>query len=249
MQSLPTEIFPDRDALGRHVADLAASILRDTIAANGGARLVVATGSSQFEVLEHLVAAPGIDWRAVEGFHLDEYVGLPMTHPASFCGYLKRRFVDRVPLKSFAYLRGDLPPSDVIQDVGTRLLAAPIHLALVGIGENGHLAFNDPPADFQSTEPYKIVQLDEACRRQQVGEGWFENLDTVPRQAISMTIRQIMACQAILCTVPDARKSDAVARTLGDPISPDIPASILRQHPRATLCLDAAAAAKISGKA
>lgn len=232
-------------AMGRWVAARAAEDLRTAIARQGSATLVVATGASQFAVLENLVAQPDLDWARVEGFHLDEYVGLPPDHPASFCKYLRERFVDHVPLAEFHYLQGDREPHEIAAQVGQRIKHTTIDVALVGIGENGHLAFNDPPANFETLEPYLIVQLDEACRRQQVGEGWFKSLDEVPTQAISMSVQQIMKANKIYCSVPDQRKAEAVRRTLQDPVSPEIPASILRHHDGAVLVIDRAAASAL----
>lgn len=216
--------------------------MRQAVAQRGTARLIVATGSSQFEVLNALVQTDGIDWTAIDGFHLDEYVGLPSSHPASFCGYLKERFVNRVALRSFHYLDGLSDPSTVCDQAERAIRSAPIDLALIGIGENGHLAFNDPPADFETKRAYHVVQLDEACRLQQVGEGWFASLADVPTHAISMTISQILQAHRIVCSVPDSRKARAVADSIEGPVTPLVPASILRQHPRATIVLDRAAA-------
>lgn len=232
--------------MGAWVAKHAASDLRQAISEKGNANIVVATGASQFEVLKHLVNEPEIDWSKVTGFHLDEYVGLSSDHGASFCGYLRERFVDHVNLSHFHYLRGDLEPEVVINEVGNLLKGTQIDLALVGIGENGHLAFNDPPADFDTEEPYLVVELDEPCRMQQVGEGWFESLATVPTHAISMSVRQIMKAAKIYCSVPDERKAEAVRATLEDEISPVIPASILRRHSDVTLVIDKPAASKLS---
>lgn len=241
-----TIITADRDAMGRWVAARAAADLRTAIAANGSANLVIATGSSQFEVLSQLAAEKDVDWSKVTGFHLDEYVGLSPDHPASFCRYLKERFVDLVPIAEFHYLRGDADPDETIGRVGGLVRSSEIDVALVGIGENGHLAFNDPPADFKSEDPYLIVTLDEPCRMQQVGEGWFESLDDVPTRAISMSVRQILKAKKIYCSVPDARKADAVRGTLEEPVSPAIPASILREHGDTHLVIDEAAAGKLS---
>ncbi len=231
-------IASDRSELGKAAAAKGAAVLQRAIAERGQARLIVATGSSQFEVLDALVSTPGIDWTKVDGFHLDEYIGLPRTHVASFCGYLAKRFVDRVPLRSFQYLDGTADPKETCSLVGARLTSLPIDLAMVGIGENGHLAFNDPPADFETTVPYIVVNLDEACRKQQVGEGWFDDLAHVPKQAISMSIRQIMASRHIVCSVPDRRKAKAVVDSVEGPITPEVPASILQQHPSVDLILD-----------
>ncbi len=231
-------IASDRSELGKAAAAKGAAVLQRAIAERGQARLIVATGSSQFEVLDALVSTPGIDWTKVDGFHLDEYIGLPRTHVASFCGYLAKRFVDRVPLRSFQYLDGTSDPQETCRSVGAHLTSLPIDLAMVGIGENGHLAFNDPPADFETTVPYIVVNLDEACRKQQVGEGWFDDLAHVPKQAISMSIRQIMASRHIVCSVPDRRKAKAVVDSVEGPITPEVPASILQQHPSVDLILD-----------
>ena len=225
-------------AMGRDTATRAADILSQAIALHGEARLIVATGASQFSVLDQLTADVSVDWSCVDGFHLDEYVGLDDQHPASFCRYLWERFVSRVPLRSFTFLRGTAEPCKLLTEVGEKLTEKPIDLALVGIGENGHLAFNDPPADFETDSPYLIVKLDEACRQQQVGEGWFASLSEVPTEAFSMSIRQIMKSTAILCSVPDARKATAVQNTLEGDISPAIPASILREHPNVVINLD-----------
>lgn len=195
-------ITKDRAELGKTTGELAAGEIRNCLSQYDLCNLVVATGSSQFEVLESLIRQPGIDWTRVCGFHLDEYLGLAQFHAASFCGYLKERFVDRVPLKSFLYLDGTIPPAELRSSASTAMADKRIDLMLCGIGENGHLAFNDPPADFTTTEPYLIVDLDEACRRQQVGEGWFDNLEQVPTQAISMSIRQILKADVILCFGP-----------------------------------------------
>lgn len=232
--------------MGCWVAKHAASDLRQAISANGTANIVVATGASQFEVLGHLVREPDIDWSKVTGFHLDEYVGLSSDHGASFCGYLKERFVDHVDLASFHYLRGDVDPEITIRETGELVKSSRIDLALVGIGENGHLAFNDPPADFKTEDPYLVVELDEPCRLQQVGEGWFESLDSVPTHAISMSVHQILKAAKIYCSVPDKRKAEAVRATLEGPITPEVPASILREHPNSTLVIDKAAASRIS---
>ncbi len=241
-------ITQNRLDLGKFAATRAAEKLRQALLQNGRARLIVATGSSQFEVLDSLVNQPNIDWSRIDAFHLDEYLGLGISHPASFCGYLKSRFVDRVPLRSFHYLDGLGDPKIVCEQASELLNAAPIDVALVGIGENGHLAFNDPPADFATTAAYHIVDLDEACRRQQVGEGWFDKLSQVPVHAISMTIHQIMASQTIICSVPDSRKATAVSRTIQGSVTPDVPASILQQHANLTLVLDQASAGELSAQ-
>ena len=240
------KIAKNSQGVGNFSGALAAMHLRQLLQKQPRARLVVATGSSQFELLEHLTNAEDIDWPRVDGFHLDEYLGLDRAHPASFYGYLAKRFVDLVPIGSFHFLNGNSDVANVIAEATKCWSQAPIDLALIGIGENGHLAFNDPPADFQTTEVYHIVTLDEACRRQQVGEGWFPHLDYCPSQAISMTIHAILQSRKIICSVPDGRKADAVALTVDGPISPMVPASILQTHGDVTLVLDDSSAVKLS---
>ncbi|MFN0087990.1 MAG: glucosamine-6-phosphate deaminase [Blastocatellia bacterium] len=236
------KVFDDKIQLGESAAGHAAAVILDALAARGRARIIAATGASQFEFLGVLAARRDIDWTKVEMFHLDEYVGLPITHPASFRKYLRERFIGPAGITNHHLLDGEADPAEVCRRVGALISEAPIDAAFVGIGENGHLAFNDPPADFETTEPYIVVTLDEACRRQQVGEGWFAGLDDVPRQAISMTVRQIVAAREILCIVPDARKAEAVRNCLELEISPDYPASILRTHANTTVYLDPASA-------
>jgi glucosamine-6-phosphate deaminase len=236
-------VFETKQEMGAAAAEHAARLLREAILARGRAHAIAATGASQFEFLDALVASPGIEWERVTFFHLDEYVGLPDTHPASFRRYLRERLADRVHPGAFHFLEGDAAdPQAEAARVGAFLAAHPIDVAFVGIGENGHLAFNDPPADFQARAPYLVVTLDEACRRQQLGEGWFPRLEDVPRQAISMSIRRILASAAILCVVPDARKAQAVRDCLEGPVGPEHPASILQEHPRTTVYLDGPAA-------
>lgn len=241
-----TILASDPKAMGAWVAKRAAADLCAAIDARGHASLIVATGASQFEVLNALIGHSEVDWSCVTGFHLDEYVGLAPDHPASFCRYLQQRFVSQVPLAEFHWLRGDEDPQLAIQRVGERLSRVSVDVALVGIGENGHLAFNDPPADFDTQAPYLIVDLDQACREQQVGEGWFDSLDDVPRQAISMSVRQILLSQRIYCSVPDERKSTAVRDTIEGPMTPHVPASILQTHAATCLVIDRAAASKLS---
>ncbi len=235
------EVFPDKETLGRAAADRARSILRGALDKKARARLVAATGASQFVMLEHLTQSDGIDWSRVELFHLDEYVGLSADHPASFRRYLNERIVRPVHPAVFHEIRGDsADPNAECNKLAALLDAEPIDLALVGIGENGHLAFNDPPADFDANSSYLIVDLDEACRRQQVGEGWFRSVDEVPTQAISMSIPAILKARHIVCTVPDLRKAEAVHDCLGPnrPVDPKHPASILQTHADTWVFLD-----------
>ncbi len=239
-------VTEDRAAMGHWVAEQAANELKSAIDRVGEARLVIATGASQFEVLDTLAQRADVDWSRVTGFHLDEYIGISDQHPASFCRYLRERFVSKLPLKDFHYLSGEGDPRETIRRVGAKLLEAPVDVMLCGIGENGHLAFNDPPADFVIDETYLVVELDEPCRLQQVGEGWFGGLHEVPTHAISMSIRQILRSRVIYCSVPDERKAAAVRATLEDEISPQIPASALREHSQTTLIIDQAAASQLS---
>jgi len=227
-------------------ADHAVAAIERAIERGGTARIVAATGASQFEFLEELTARPGVDWSRVTLFHLDEYVGLPIDHPASFRKYLLDRLIGKAGIRDYRLLDGEREPREVCREAGEALRAAPIDVAFAGIGENGHLAFNDPPADFVTTDPYIVVRLDEACRRQQVGEGWFASVEEVPQFAISMSIRQILEAREIICVVPDARKAQPVRATLEGPITPDVPASALRQHTNATLYLDRDSASRLA---
>ena len=231
--------------MGAEAAWFAAEQLQQAISKRGEANLVLATGASQFEMLNYLVMS-NIDWSKITVFHLDEYIGLPITHPASFRKYLKERFEQRVPrLAKFHYLNGEIDPQAECDRIQNIIRLIPIDVACIGIGENCHLAFNDPPADFETESSYIIVNLDTACCQQQVGEGWFASLDDVPKQAISMSIRQIMKSETIVCTVPDARKAEAVRKTIEGPVTNLVPASILQTHPRCWLFLDDSSAAKI----
>jgi glucosamine-6-phosphate deaminase len=233
--------------LGQRAAGRAGEIIRRAIAERGAASIVVATGASQFETLAELVAAPDIDWHRVTAFHLDEYVGLSQSHPASFRRYLEERFVGRLPapLRAFHAISGEGDVAAECHRLNALMAGLAIDVALVGIGENGHLAFNDPPADFVTEDAYIMVNLDDACRSQQLGEGWFDSLQDVPQQAISMTIRQIMKSREIVCSVPDERKAAAVRASLQGPVSPLVPASILQHHPAATIYLDRASASTL----
>ena len=237
-----------RDELGRRAAQDGAGLLRRALRERGEAAVIVATGASQFEVLAALVRAPEIDWGRVTAFHLDEYVGMPMSHSASFRRYLKERFVDKLPQppQAFHYINAEDDPQAECRRLNALLEGRAVDVAFIGIGENGHLAFNDPPADFETEQPYIVVALDEACRRQQLGEGWFPALEDVPRQAISMSVRQIMKSKAIICSVPDERKAQAVKGPVEGPVTPQVPASILQRHEAATLYLDRASASLLN---
>jgi glucosamine-6-phosphate deaminase len=239
-------VFEDKSSLGRAAAEQAATAIRHAIDERGQARIIAATGTSQIEFLDALTRADNIYWKRVEMFHLDEYVGLPITHPASFRKYLLERLIHKTEMTQYHLLDGNGDPREVARGVGQLLRAVPVDVAFAGIGENGHLAFNDPPADFETEEPYLVVTLDEACRRQQVGEGWFANISEVPRQAISMSVRQILKAKEIIVVVPDARKAPAVKVCFEGEISPMAPASILRTHPATTVYLDRESASSLS---
>jgi glucosamine-6-phosphate deaminase len=232
------KVFSSKATLAQAAADHAAAIIRDAISEHGEARIIAATGASQFDFLDALTKITDIDWDRVEMFHLDEYVGITDQAPASFCRYLRERLIDKVGLKKYHLLDGTQSPAVVIEQVSAEIRKAPIDIAFVGVGENGHLAFNDPPADFETEEAYIVVNLDEPCRKQQLGEGWFPTLADVPRQAISMTIKQIIKAEQILCIAPDARKANAVKACFNGEISPMAPASILQRHQNATIYLD-----------
>jgi glucosamine-6-phosphate deaminase len=238
--------FQDKREMARAAAEEAASAIRQAIQTRGKARIIAATGSSQFEFLEALTSLPGIDWKRVEMFHLDEYIGLPESHPASFRRYLRERLIEKTGITNYFLLNGEKDPAEVIHCIGQALRAEPIDVAFVGIGENGHLAFNDPPADFETEESYLVVTLDDPCRRQQLGEGWFPSLADVPQRAISMSVRQILKAKKILCIVPDARKAKAVMACFDGEVSRLAPASILRTHADTTVYLDVNSAALLN---
>lgn len=239
-----------KQAMANRAARDGADHVRRALAERGEANIIVATGASQFEMLAELLRADGIDWHRVTAFHLDEYVALPITHPASFRLYLWQRFVTKLPTppRAFHFIDGEADPDAECRRLSQIIVRHPIDVAFVGIGENAHLAFNDPPADFETDHPYIVVSLDEACRRQQLGEGWFKTLDDVPRRAISMSVRQIMKSGAIVCTVPDDRKARAVKAAVEGPVTPDVPASILQRHENAVLYLDRPAATLLKRK-
>jgi glucosamine-6-phosphate deaminase len=240
------EIFDRKLTLGEAAARDAAALINEAITSRGVAYVIAATGASQFEFLDALVLHD-VDWQRVEFFHLDEYVGLPETHPASFRRYLTERIINRIHPRSFHLINGEVPnPAAECRRVGELISQQKIDVAFVGIGENGHLAFNDPPADFETEEPYLVVTLDEACRRQQIGEGWFHSLDEVPARAISMSIQQILKARHILCIVPDQRKAHAVKACVEMDVSPMHPASILQQHSSVKLYLDRESSALLS---
>jgi glucosamine-6-phosphate deaminase len=240
-------IFENREDMGRHAARLGAGHILRALEEKGRAAIILATGASQFEVLSHLVKAKGIDWGKVRVFHLDEYAGISADHPASFRKYLRERFESKIPsLKAFHYIEGDASDTNAeVRRISSLIEKTEIDAAFIGIGENGHLAFNDPPADLETKEPYLIVELDERCRKQQVGEGWFTSLDEVPRRAISMSISFILKSRCIICSVPDEHKAGSVAMALHAPANPAHPCAALRGHSNCYLLTDMAGAGKI----
>ena len=233
-------------ALGNLAGEAAAPLIREAIAKKGKANLILATGTSQFETISRLLDEE-IDWSKVTVFHLDEYIGIPISHPASFRKYLKERFVDKVEnLGAIHYINGENDPEEECKRLASLISDKDIDVAFVGIGENGHLAFNDPPADFDTKAPYLVVDLDEPCRIQQMNEGWFEKMEDVPAQAISMSIQQILKSKHIICSVPDERKAKAVQACLEGEVSNLNPSSILQEHPSCSIFLDDASASLLS---
>lgn len=245
---IDVNVFLSKDEMGAAAAAEGAAVIRRAIAERGEANIVVATGASQFEMLQHLVKQSDVAWNRVTAFHLDEYVALPISHPASFRQYLWKRFVSQlpVPLRSFHYIDAETDLRSECDRLGKLIEACQIDVAFIGIGENGHLAFNDPPAGFDTDASYLVVDLDDKCRRQQLGEGWFPTLESVPVQAISMSVDRIMRSRRIICTVPDARKAEAVGNSLLGEVTPFVPASILQRHEGVSMFLDQFSAQRIA---
>lgn len=242
------KIFVDKNAdeMGKRAAGITAELIRKAIADHGECRILLSTGASQFEVLSHLTKID-LPWDKVSGFHLDEYNGMSAEHPASFKKYLKERFVDLVHPKEFHYVDGLGDVEKNLAELTVELRKAPIDVGLIGIGENGHIAFNDPPADFDTTAAYKIVELDEKCRRQQMGEGWFATIDDVPKSAISMTVYQMMQCKTVLTICGGTRKAEAIKMTLEAPtVTNMVPATKLKEHADWTLFLDEESASLVN---
>lgn len=250
LRRMELKIFKTAEAMGESAGHHAAREIREAIRKNGIANIILATGASQFKTLESLVSQPDVEWSKVVMFHLDEYAGIADTHPASFRKYLRERFLDKVSaLKAVHFVEGDRGNLDEeCRRLGEIISRHPIDVTLAGIGENAHLAFNDPPANFDTEEAYLVVDLDEACRRQQLGEGWFATLDDVPTKAISMSVRQILKSKVIICSVPDRRKAVAVKNSVEGGVSNMYPASILQEHPVCTLYLDDESAALLKTK-
>ncbi|HEY9075862.1 MAG TPA: glucosamine-6-phosphate deaminase [Anaerolineaceae bacterium] len=247
LKGIRVKIFRDKDAIGQAAATKVASVIRAALAEQGSAAVIFATGASQYEFLASLIQAPDIDWTRVTGFHLDEYIGMDNQHNASFRRYLRERLFSRLPFKAVHYLEGDAPnPQLECARYQELLLQQEIDLACIGIGENGHLAFNDPPADFRTPYQVHVVNLDERCRLQQVGEGHFPTLADVPKQALSLSIPAILRAKSISCVVPDLRKAEAVRCALAGSINPHCPASALQLHPNVDLYLDGESASLLS---
>ncbi|MBC9795216.1 glucosamine-6-phosphate deaminase [Sinomicrobium weinanense] len=246
IENIPVSIYENPDAMGSAAADFVERKVKEAIDLKGYANLILATGSSQFTFLEAFKEKE-IDWQKITVFHLDEYRGIPEKHPASFRRYLKERILDEVAPKKIYFLNGDA--EDVEQEIrrySNALQKHPIDIACIGIGENGHIAFNDPPvADFNDPKLVKLVTLDEACKNQQINEGWFPTMEDVPKQALTLTITAILNCKAISCVVPDERKARAVHNALYHPISTECPATILRKHPDTRLFLERGSASEI----
>jgi glucosamine-6-phosphate deaminase len=239
-EGMEVRIFKNKQEMAQAAAFQAATALRTAIERNSQACFIAATGASQFEFLDILTATNSLDWSKTKMFHLDEYVGLPDQHPASFRKYLRERLIDKVHPGEVYLLAGDAPdPEAEAHRVSDLISRCTTDVAFVGVGENGHLAFNDPPADFETDKPYIVVDLDTKCRQQQVNEGWFSNIPNVPSKAITMSINQIMKSKIIIAVVPGTRKAEAIKNCFGNAeISPNFPSSILKQHPNAVLYLD-----------
>ena len=242
--NIKISVTPTPESLGLAAANQIAALINQAIIEKGSARIALSTGSSQFETLSALIGME-IPWEKVEMFHLDEYVALPESHPASFRKYLKERFTSKVNLKSAHFVNGEGDVQACIRELTQQIRLEPLDVGVIGIGENAHIAFNDPPADFNTDEAYKLVVLDDKCKQQQVGEGWFTSVSEVPIQAITMTVRQIMSCAHIVTCVPHAVKAQAILDTLTKPVSPEIPATMLKTHPDWRLYLDAASASSV----
>ncbi len=234
---MKVRVYKNPEELGKAAAKFAAEIINKAIAEHGKARIVLSTGASQFDTLKHLVNED-VDWSKVEMFHLDEYINLPETHPASFRKYLKERFVNIVHPGKVFFVNGEGDVEDNIRKLSEEITKEPIHLGLIGIGENTHIAFNDPPANFDTTDPYIIVNLDDDCKKQQVREGWFPTIDDVPKQAISMSVHQIMQCEVILSCVPYKVKAEAIKKTLENDVTNMIPATKLKEHKNVYIYVD-----------
>lgn len=238
-------LFQTKEMMGKAAAQHAAELINQAIAERGRARILLSTGASQFPFFEAFVRED-IAWEKVEMFHLDEYVGIDPEHPASFNKYLRERFIDLVPIQKYHLIDGRGDVDKTIAELTALLAEEPIDVGMIGIGENAHIAFNDPPADFNDTRAYKVVTLDERCLMQQIGEGWFKDKDECFKQAISMTCNEIMKCKHIISVVPYKVKAEAVYKTLTSALSPDVPATLLKEHEDAYLYCDADSSAMLT---
>jgi glucosamine-6-phosphate deaminase len=250
VEKLKVEVHSSREAAGTAAANASAEALKKLAASGKNVGVIFATGASQIEALKALTAIPGLPWSQIDGFHMDDYIGLPLDHPASFRGYLEQKLVRRVPMHSFAHIDGlAANPEQTCRDYAQRLRAANPQLCLLGIGENGHLAFNDPAeADFDDPLDVKIVHLDEPCRRQQAAEGWFKTVEEIPKTAITVTMSALFRVPKLVLSVVGARKGNIVRRTFDDPITTACPSTILRTHPDATIFMDREAAALVQSR-
>jgi glucosamine-6-phosphate deaminase len=244
---MKVNVLETPEQLGQVAALHAARFLNERISEYDKARIILSTGASQFEFFKAFVKTD-VDWSKLEMFHLDEYVSLPANHPASFKAYLKQRFLAEVNIKQIHFVNGEGDVEENIRQLNAEIRKERIDLAMIGIGENAHIAFNDPPADFETEQPYIVVDLDEACKRQQVGEGWFDTVEDVPKQAITMSVHQIMQSDCIISCVPHKVKAGAIRSTLEQPVTPAIPATILKTHPNWSLYLERASASEIQGQ-
>jgi glucosamine-6-phosphate deaminase len=244
LKNMKIKIYDTKTEMGKNAAITGAKKIIEAINKKGSANIILATGASQFEMLDHLVNA-NVDWSKVTCFHLDEYIGLSENHPASFRKYLRERFADKIKVNEFFFINGEVNAEQECLRLNKIISQRKIDVAFIGMGENGHLAFNDPPADFETDEPYIIVDLDKDCRMQQFNEGWFENYESVPKKAISMSIKQILKSELIICTVPDRRKAEAVYNTLKKEIDPLFPSTVLQNHKDTILLLDKESASLI----
>lgn len=242
---MKVRVLKNSEELGREAAAYVADALKKCIDKKGSARLLLSTGASQFDTLKVLVNAD-VDWSKVEMFHLDEYINLPETHPASFRKYLKERFVSAVNLEKVHFVNGEGDIKKNIEELSAELRNEPIDVALIGIGENAHIAFNDPPADFSTKDAYIVVNLDEKCKKQQVGEGWFNTVDDVPKQAISMSVYQIMQSELIISCVPHKVKANAIKMTLENDLTNQVPATMLKEHKNWILFADEESASLVN---
>lgn len=242
--SIAIHVADSAQELGKRAAQIIAGLLRDAIEKQGEARIILSTGASQFDTIQALIEE-SVDWSKVEMFHLDEYVDLPEGHIASFRKYLKERFVSKVALKAAYFVDGEGDVEQHIAQLSKILREKQVDVGVIGIGENAHIAFNDPPADFETEAAYKVVELDQKCKMQQVGEKWFSSIEEVPTHAITMCPKQILSCKHIVSSVPHAVKAEAVYNTITSAVDPMIPATLLKTHPDWHLFIDKASASKL----